>query len=394
MSLICSLCNESKHKYDFSKSQIRKNRSKKCKDCIKSKRKHQWNECAKYPTKLGKSDLIKINQINFISFSTKCYIYNIITEKWTVLFEISNLNNIHAITIDYNNNEIYILTKGKHKVKILTFKHDKPYQTMKTLKLNNRFDKNENISSIFANHQYHLIRTCELPRRYLDNKIPDIIDFLVQNNFQMGYDKMSYHYIWNKQQTKLDKIHKFDGNKSECKLIYIKSKDMILLINIDTYYEPCESFCYSLKHSKWRKWKINFRNKLAFENWITHSYILTADERFVIFFGTRDEIAVLDVMKQKVIQNKIKCPKGGPYKAVLMNGHVRVRSLISAYYISCWNKLNVTNIPVLPMEINEMILNIYGEETFVHLVSCNGTSHYKINVKNILNDAKIVRIFY
>jgi len=160
----------------------------------------------------------------------------------------------------------------------------------------------------------------------------------------------------------------------------VPSRDILLLVGDNPQY-------FSLQTKQWDKYHESTTTRFPISS-RSASHVLTEDEKYVIICKERD-IYVLDVDNKQCYQNKEKLPGfRASYQAVLMNERHKVRMLIQAYVMSCRKGLHHR----LPVEVSELILKIYGANTFVYLLDNKSDVHVKVNVQDILQPTSLTRL--
>eukprot|EP01084_Bolivina_argentea_P010528 19614_1 len=197
------------------KSSRRRQRKKLCHKTTTKPVNNVWLKAKLRPNN-DVSNFIKINDYTFLMIPKStthmvksCHMYNNITNKWSKPFLLNEINIIRNIkATNYHNKKLYILTFNNNKKgKIMQFgMTNNVFKLTKTFTLSTLFDKNEKITTIFANNEYHVLRTSQ----FSANKW------------------ISYHYIWYKNKNKLVKIHKFDEDYSNASLI-VKSTNILIV---------------------------------------------------------------------------------------------------------------------------------------------------------------------
>ena len=174
-------------------------------------------------------------------------------------------------------------------------------------------------------------------------------------------------------------------------------------MNAEPWYDDGESVVYYLFETG--KWSFEWHTILRYgvmDMLRNCAYVVSDDGKFLIIFGEY-EILVMNIQNSgrfETYRSKIKCPKGfKPRFAVLSGEEIMHRhSLIFGYYRSCWIGDDDNNkiMPIVPLEIVNIICCMYGKEIFIHVFSKRRhpkktvsqrsriMGHFKINAERVL----------
>ena len=388
---VCSICNRNKSRSEFNRKQIRKGKNPKCKQCnikpyaieynnlsrIEMKKK-LWIRCAKPPQSM--KHLVKLNNHNFLSLSIltrsnkyHALIYNTINDKWTPSTDfkyLANTTSIKNTTVDYDNNEIYILvSRATLSPRILKYSFNQKCdkfvwidgKSFKSLSQSNW----ECICSTVVDKRYH---------------------FLIST-----FPTRVWHYI-----------HDFNKGKTLTKMlitpgvsfywqnvIYFKQQNKLLLVCREGDVKTCS---LNVRECKWEKSvevqiPRNIRDMLPCRT-LKKPYIFTGDERRMIVFYWSNRIDIINT-ENEVFEghsDELYSPFGysNPKFALLSKANMIDNGLIHGYFRRCWRYKNDGNVPILPLEIARLIDVMIGGDTFLHLFHEMKGKQIKINMKYIL----------
>ena len=370
----CDGCQKNKPKSCFSGTQIKKRSKRKCKQCVIIANKAQqikkeaipqfWSECNKIP--LDIFQIIKLNNHKFliISHGNNMYIYDTINDKWIKVPDIQYTNNIKSIAYNHNNQQLFIFIIINNKTRIMRFKyHDRIniFSALQPLYLSQHFLYSEDLSSIFINGEYHIIQNNELLHQCLNSKTKEF-----------------------------EKIAQFDDYLclQEALLINNKPQNKLYLFQGIEWFKA-----YSFDNKKWSKWKQIKVEQASEMEYYGHSLnrngtqLTLFTQRYCWRYKNWIEMIVIDMNTFEVTQTSIKhgIPKFKVSSVIISTNDIIDHKFIYDYYTLYWidNKgtdNNNNNIPILPLEIVNVIYNMIEKERLIHLFS-NDKRCYRLNMK-------------
>ncbi len=239
-------------------------------------------------------------------------IYKYITKenKWSKHFKYNNefISNLHSIAADKTNELIYILTGTR------LFQFDLKLNSIQTL----------------------------LPMGFISCR--KMIS--VSGNLHFLMNK-SIHYILNKKEKKLKRIHDFnhmDCNNLLGNFIHLKMSNKLILFDSQNNF----LYEYNIDNEIWIKQKFQYTFPGA--QYLHHSgIVITANEKYIITVGgiyTKDiknnicasfahtytrDILVFNTDEKKWYKSKITCPYAGVYQAIINYRH-DIRYFIIIFY--------------------------------------------------------------
>eukprot|EP01084_Bolivina_argentea_P187264 322606_1 len=338
----------------------------------------RWIYLESPPLCIG-SNMQMIDANNFIVAgsdrnSDGIYKYNIINNKWELLTQLERRNGFSykPWSIAYNklNNKIFV-------------------------------NKHINVSSRVMKSAKMMIYNCTRkqfePIQYktgIEGE-PYIID--IDGTIHIiGGENNNLHFVWDDNEQSLQKLYEFDewskGN-SGGHLIYIKSRQILLLLGGEVYTENHDAddtsttiWSHSIGSNQWSKLDIHIPVKFS-----SLCCILSSEEKYIITFGGveyndidpyehfRDWIWILNLETMKWRKSKVTCPDQHLFVATLYRNKIKDRLLVSGYI------KNVFESGVIPMEIvaslSEWCLTDY---VFLLGLTHSEKGHWKIRIDEIL----------
>ena len=305
-----------------------------------------------------------------IADQTYIHKYNVQTNKWSQQFKypLDWQFAIQSITMNKKGNKIYLST---HQNKLIIINTDtKKYHS-------HEYDKDLLFvpnASFNVNHKIHLI----------GNK----------------------HLIFDEQTNEFKQIHNFNLDYDYCTepvVIYVPSKQIFIsfmfkCVNNFKDYENAIWVC-NLKTNQWHKHDTIITNKCGF---CILRAVLTANQQFIIFIDEDFKLYVMDI-RDDTDYKLSECSMKTPFKHRIVNmvrtgGGIQDEILVYGWIKKLFQNSKFKHIQLPPDYIMKLILKWYCIE-LIHFVSyivpppffnanSNIHSHYAINVKHILLDAK------
>ena len=372
---ICSMCHENKPSANFSKEQIKNNKT--CKQSV-----------SKYFPIL---EIMKLDNYNFIMLSRRntIHIYHSINNKWSTPENMQNLEDKKSITVDYNEKHLYILSEVPS---------DKPHPVGILSKYKYHYNvKSAKFSCIPCTGTIEI--SLKTKQRVFTRVVDNLYHMILPSEEEALQISTSSHLIYD-----LDKNIKKDEyilttaspNNYDHFFLYMPKKQQLLRMELSVKrlsakrnpYRTVRMF--SIENKIWtngEEMKINRQS----------GRILTVDERYMISFGgyRNCEILIVDLescyadnaTEYKVMKSIMKCPLNSTYHALLTEVGGVDDLLILGYFRKCWLikwKVNVMNIPILPLEIVNFIGIMVGGDLMVHLFTRDSGLHYEIELRNEL----------
>ena len=343
---------------------------------------HGWQTAGRRSLHIGDNDILVLNDTALITISNDlsyCYLYHAMKKKWEKWFELPELDeSVYTMTVDRDNHKFYIFTVkfgGKNDRKmngqVFSYIFDDYLQCHKqekyTIKYDFAFNNVESIQSMYIKNELHLF----IREKLNDNSL------------------ITRHIIWN---SKKNKIELNEDNVDYDKVIYVKSKRNIF------------SFClknrklrtFSLKNQKWH----TTATKQKFKTLENSGFCLTSNEKYIMIFGGYykkvlrnymysatsisrrydcNEIYLFNVEKKSLRRNAFTCPFDGKCKAAPITYRLTNDFLFEYFkmsYLEKQGRKSNDDIPILPNDIMEIIVNMYGIQRFVYLIYCGTNAHY------------------
>eukprot|EP01084_Bolivina_argentea_P231701 390656_1 len=298
------------------------------------------------------------NEIMLINDTKRIYQYCTVKNKWIMLKQMEYKNNYDITSLAYNsqNNELYI-SNGV---------------TVEQVKINKNININQN----------------EIKLQQKQNAI------IINNDYH--YFNGRKHYIFNNKTNKFDTISgQWYDNYG---LIYIQSKNELLLIGGDGSYGGCSNEIYKcevkqgvklrIANKSWSKLNTILPNRIS-----RFGSVLTNDEQYIILFGGlrhrgggmgpdgqvyNDKIYIFNLETMSIKEITKRCPENGIMKAVITKPmhDYKVDLLIHGFI----RNEKIINIPV---DVINSVHSFYqSSKSEIHLftasVSGGNISHWKI----------------
>eukprot|EP01084_Bolivina_argentea_P037957 70183_1 len=347
-----------------------------------------WSQCDKCPN-IGYSKLLQFKGSYFIALSNDCKICYLCSNfpnksTWTELFKFPYkiYNEYYTMTVDSITNTIYILSYRKED-KVLNI-----YGVV----IDDEW--NCEINEVYSKyHSYGMDPSYKpLQSVFINNKL-----HVVQNNKFGGTSRI----VWNKQHNTINtntiEINPFQINNFyslntiydsyDGSLIHIPKTKKLLTLCLDDY----KLIDWCLNVEKRSVWKLQH---IYTDGLTNYGYILTPNEDYIIVFGgdndindeMSNEIYMIDI-NQKIISKhyNMYCPQKNTFEAVRVDIPLSM-ILLYGYFRISWEDKGYNEIPILSNDVSGIILNMYGLDTFIHLISKTNEAHlhYKINIESLM----------
>ncbi len=332
-----------------------------------------WNELLNFPfshfgpvTCLNDNEFIVLSQKyeQFNDNGDGIYTFNIIKNEWNKIYN-------YDTNISYN---CFWSSAYDNKNKIL-------YGVSCDLKTV------DNDSKIFLFHLNSKISTCLLQ----ENKKYYEIIFVNEQLHQIGSIESGNHFCFNNKQKYFQKIStlKKTANLMNFGNIYLPQNKILFIMGgyvpSLTIFQYCNTIWkYSTKTKHWCELKITLPVKLA-----GFGVVSTKNEQYIIILGGSislgegsDNIFIYDIIKNKFMISKIKCPEKAEYQAILFNNSLRDEILTYGYIKNCFKNPMFNNVQLLPTYLVKMIGVYYCLEQ-IHLIG-RKNKHWSINIDCLL----------
>ena len=395
MTLWCSVCRKHKPETAFEITKDNKTAYRSKLTCTQCNLK--WIKCFHTPSNILQIE--KLNDYSFIMVSSTntISIYNTWTHQWIKPTSLPLfVNKIRSIGIDYDLQQLYIVTlsnESKKKFTIISrfaYNSNLNFSEISQVKIKNNFinqkDDYLSISSIFVDSRFHFIRH--------KNK---------------GKTKqVSIHYIYDTQTQKIKQVYEFKSYYKQCALFHLKTQNILVMLRVIDHKSMLVA-CYSIESEKWNEKTKTYRE---YQNCSRFGFVLSKDQKRLVKFGgvykkpkygragknkmqnvMSDKIQIMEIRtlwnnNMDFKQGKYhQCPLKDEYIALETgDGTEYFRLIILAYFAMCWideNKDDKLNIPILPLDIINLICLMHERESFIHLFAKKQEVHYKINSKYI-----------
>ena len=220
-----------------------------------------WIKSQTAPSNISKMIKLSNSMLLMVSGSNNMYIYNQLYKTWMKPGDLQNITShqIKSITMNYDNNELYLVTIRKNHAKILRFYYQQKICTfirMKSIKLNNYFMDSEKILCIVINDKLHLIRN-------------------QSSNFVSSRDKMRnkfFHHIYDPD-TMQNKITPINEDLHGISMIYDQIQNELMLFKKMKCIKT-----YSFYHKKWLNGKKVNNIRVCMEKF---GYFLTPNRKLL-----------------------------------------------------------------------------------------------------------------
>lgn len=266
---------------------------------------------------------------------------------------------------------------GKHRIQILYFnsKTNRLYilATQRVdarpdfMQINMKTNQHQKLSNIVGSR----------PSNYHCIEIGNNFHIFTQNRFTFRLN----HILFNKNLNNYTEINKFNDFEVYQGIIYLKSKQMILLITMNHIHS------YQIRRNKWNLMNITFPKKLKDElingRIKQFAYCMDKSEQFIILFT--GFIWIIDLLSMKVVKSKIVCPlRKGRFHCVVTNEDVKDELICNGYIRENWNYDKQCTLQILPMYLIKLIQSFYSDQ-IIHLFETYAKiGHWKIKMNDIL----------
>ena len=351
--------------------------------------KYKWKEVSFLPGMypIVCSNMVKINESECIVMSWYSYVityrtyickYNFKNNQWTQLFEYKDEKdkeigwNRKVLSFDKATNKLWMFAPVVDNLTILDI-------------------NNEKINNIIKHTAHSMSIRCHSGQSLIING----------KYHYFGGIRSKYHQIWDEKQCKFIINHTFyhwNEGLVGFGLVYVKSMDCVFLFggcDQITNTESMEIWKYMISQNKWIKLNAN----LPFN--VSHcGYILTPDERYIVWFGGVNKTGVpLDNViiwnletTEFCLQNKVKCPEGGRCCAILShNNFDKHRNLkIYGYLRDCWKLNGLKGLLFLSKDLIELIDSFVYYHGTVSLTTLGSEErNWIIPLDDVLNNQSV-----
>lgn len=224
---------------------------------------------------------------------------------------------------------------------------------------------------------------------------------IINNEFHLiGGKRSNKHLLWKEDKEIFEELHVFEdlseGFKSH-KLIYIKSKQILLMFGGESVQQPLDTiYKYEISENKWSEMELKMPQKLS-----EFGLIATNDERFVILFGgvlydkrgytSSKSIFILDLENEIFSESLIQCPMAYMFDAIVYNNYPYSEMILTAGFVRNLRKSQNESLPILPHDIISFIASLFISE-YVHLIDVKDGKHWKMNLDEIVNNRQLCNV--